>query len=233
MLLICFPEIFSQQANKISVFDLSRDIEEQLPPLDTLMLIAHERSPMVLKFAATSRAEQEKISLQKKTWTNHIQIFGNYSTGNQGAIITGTTVSDINSYATGWRAGVNLSVPIYEFVSRSSRIRLAKAEYQSATYQTAEAIQLVDMDIITLYEKLLFAHKQVRNNLEFAEKARINEELAGIQLRENQTKLADYTRISEIRALADNRLTESQSLFLEVYNKLELMLGVTLISIKR
>ena len=42
---------FSQNGNVFN-FDFTRDLDEQLPPLDSLMIIAHERSPMVLKYAA-------------------------------------------------------------------------------------------------------------------------------------------------------------------------------------
>lgn len=221
------------QPTSVSNFDFNKDLDEQLPSLDSLMVIAHERSPMVLKYAAIMRAEKEKILLAKKTWSNHLQIYGNYSMGNQGLITSGTSATEVNTLSNGYRTGVNFSIPINEFLTRGNRIRLAKAEFESATYQQMEAVQMVDLDIVTYYHKLILAHKQVKVNMEFAEKAAINERLAEIQLHDNQIKLTDYTRISEIRALADNRYFEAQSNFLDVYKHLELLLGVSLISLKR
>jgi outer membrane protein TolC len=227
------PDLFSQSTFNLSGFDLSRDLQEQLPPIDTLMKIAHEQSPGVLKYSAQSRAEKEKIALAKKTWGNHIQLFTNYSFGNQGLVINGTTASDVNTSTNGYRAGVNLSVPINEILTRKNRIKLAEAEYESATWQEVEAMRLVDIDIVTNYQKLLLAHKQVRVNMEFSEKAAVSEQLAEKQLRDNQIKLSEYTSVSEIRMLAENRLFEAQNNFYETYSKLELLLGVHLSSLKR
>jgi outer membrane protein TolC len=227
------PIIHAQSLTAISGFDLSRDLQEQLPPIDTLMKIAHEQSPMVLKFTTKSLAEKQKIALAKKTWGNHLQIFSNYSTGNQGLLLSGTTSSDVTTITNGYRAGINVSVPLNEFMTRRDRIRLAQAEYESANWQTIEAIKLVDMQIVTTYQKLLLAHKQVRANLEFSEKAAISEKLAEQQMHDNQIKLSEYTSICEIRTLSDNRLFESENNFYEMYSNLELLLGVHLISLKK
>lgn len=223
----------SQSTESISGFDLSRDIQEQLPPLDTLMKIAHERSPMVLKYSFKTAAEKEKIALAKKTWGNHLQVFTNYSTGNQGLVISGTTASDVNSISNGYRAGINVSLPINEILTRKNRIRLAEAEYESSIWQETEARQLVDMEIVTNYQKLILSHRQVRANMEFAEKAAMNEQLAEKQFRDNQIKLVDYVSVSQVKTLAENRLFESQNDFNETYNKLELLLGVPLSSLKQ
>lgn len=232
VLLSCFNYTLYAQKEGVANFDFTRDLDEQLPSLDSIMIIAHQRSPMVLKFEASMRAEKEKISLAKKNWSNYLQVYANYSTGNQG-VITSSSANEISTLTTGYRTGVNVSVPLYEFMTRGNRVRLAKAEFESAEYQQQEAIQAVDLEIITYYQKLLLAHKQVKLNMEFAEKAAINERLAEIQLRDNQMKLTDYTRVSEIRALADNRYFESQSNFLDIYKRLELLLGVSLVSLKR
>lgn len=233
VIVLCGLEhVICAQNEGVANFDFTRDLDEQLPPLDSIMIIAHQRSPMVLKFEALSRAEKEKISLAKKSWSNYFQVYGNYSTGNQG-VITSSSTNEVSTLTTGYRTGVNVTVPLNEFMTRGNRVRLAKAEFESAEYQQQEAIQSIDLEIITYYQKLLLAHKQVKLNMDFAEKAAINERLAEIQLRDNQMKLTDYTRVSEIRALADNRYIEAQSNFLDTYKRLELLLGVSLISLKR
>ena len=65
-------------------FDLTQDIALQLPTLEELSNIALEYSPKIKKNINLSQAEKEKIFLQRRTWAQHIQLFVNASSGNQG-----------------------------------------------------------------------------------------------------------------------------------------------------
>lgn len=227
----------TEQANeeemKLSSFNLMEDLMVQLIPLDDIIQIGVDYSPNIKRNAFQADAEKEKVSIQKKLWTNHIQVFSNYSVGNQGILIAGTTDSNISTISNGYRFGVNASIPLYEFYSRPNRVRLAKAELASAE-NLKEAIEIeVKQQIISSYFRMIATQKSMINNNEFLQKAIISERVGELKFKENQISLTDYTRLSEISALATERYNNSYADFLTSYKGLEVLLGVELHLLKR
>lgn len=214
-------------------FDFNKEIQDQLPPLDSLMIIARAYSPMLEKYKNFSQAEREKIEIARKTWSTHIQIQGNYAIGNQNLLLSGSSGSDINQLSNGYRFGVNLGFPIYELLTRPNRIKLARSEAQAAKDQYDEAGLLVDKEVAQIYYQLLASFKQMKITQNFADKAAISDLLAEKQLEQNQVSLADYTRISEIRAGSENRKFEAEKNFYSAYFGLQIILGVPLETLKR
>jgi outer membrane protein TolC len=214
-------------------FDFSRDLQEQLPGLDSLVMIAHAHSPTVHKFESFSQAQKEKIALAKKSWSSNIQVFTNYSIGNQTLLLTGTASSDLNQISNGFRVGVNVGLPISELLTRGNRITLAKAEAQAAAEQVDEAALLLEKEVVLVYYQLLNAYRQWRTNQSLVEKSAISELLSERKLLANEISIADYTRIAEIKASADSRKFESEKLLFESYFTLQALLGVSLNSLKR
>lgn len=214
-------------------FDFNRDLQEQLPPLDSLMILARKNSPMLRKYLSFTLAQKEKIQLAKKSWSSNLQLQGNYSMGNQSLLLSGTAASDLNQLSNGYRVGVNIGLPLYEVLTRGNRIKLAKAEAQASVDQLAEASQILDKEIIDVYQQMLASFRQWRITQTLVEKSAISEMLAEKKLNENQIALADFTRISEIKSAADNRKFESEKLFFGSYYTLQVLLGVPLNSLKR
>jgi outer membrane protein TolC len=215
------------------LFDFSRDIQDQLPPLDSLLLLAHQNSPMLEKYAAFNRAQKEKIALAQKSWSSNIQLQGNYSVGNQSLLLSGSASSDLNQLSNGYRFGINLGLPVYEFFTRPNRVRLAKAEAEASEFQLKEAVILLDKEIISTYHQMIASFRQMTTTQALVEKSTVSELLAEKKLYENQIPLADYTRISEIKAAAENRRYESEKLFYDSYYTLQALLGVPVQSLKR
>jgi outer membrane protein TolC len=231
--------LFSQKENNgmsgagIATFDFNRDIQDQLPPLDSLMNIARAFSPMLEKFKNYSLAEREKIELARKSWSSNIQIQANYAMGNQSLLLSGSAASDLNQLSNGYRAGINLGLPIYELFTRPNRIKLAQAEAKAAKDQMNEAGLLVDREVAQIYYQLLASFKQMLVTQSFTDKAIISDLLAEKQLEKNQISLADYTRISEIRAGTEGRKYEAEKNFYNAYFSLQIILGVPLETLKR
>jgi outer membrane protein TolC len=223
----------SEEELKMSSFNLMEDFMIQLIPLDDIIDIGVEYSPNIKRNAFQADAEKERVTIQKKLWSNHIQVFSNYSFGNQGILIAGSTDSNINSISNGYRFGVNASIPLYEFYTRPNRIKLAKAELASAE-NLQESIELeVKQQIINYYFRLIATQKSMINNNEFLQKAIVSEKVGELKFKENQISLTDYTRLSEISTLARERYNNAYTEFLTSYKELEVILGVELHLLKR
>ncbi len=222
--------IFIDSLAVLDVFDLSREIYLQLPPLDTLFLIAKAYSPMVNKNKAFQEAQLEKIKQEKRRYWKHVSLFGNYSWGNQGLVVPG---ADVATLFEGYRYGVNIQLPLEEIFTRKSRIRMAEHEAQAYVYIQEEMAVLLNRDLVRLYNQLIRSQRQMNLHRDFMERAKMNENIAEKQYRENQLRLMDYTRIIEIRALAESRYEDANAEFYSAFFELEVLLGQPLYLLKK
>ncbi|WP_236139826.1 TolC family protein [Mongoliitalea daihaiensis] len=217
----------------IGSFDLMEDLMTQLISLDDIIEIGLQFSPNIKRNAALTDSEKERLIIQKKLWSTHIQTFANYSFGNQGILIAGSTESNINTIANGYRFGLNVSIPFYEFYTRGNRVKLAKAELAAAE-NMKNAIELeVKQEIISAYFRVISTQKSMVNNHEFLNKALISERIGELKFKENQISITDYTRLSEISSLARERYNNAYADFLSAYKNLEALLGIELYFLKR
>ncbi|MGY6522948.1 MAG: TolC family protein [Mongoliitalea sp.] len=225
-------EIKTTAVSSMVDFDLMQDIALQLPTLEELTNIGLEYSPKIQKNIHLSQAEKEKIFLEKRFWTQHIQAFFNVSTGNQGILITGLEGSNFNQIVNGYRFGFNFNFPFYELFSRSPRIKLAEYETKAAQDVIDEMKLLVEEDISTAYFKLITAQKIMISNTNFLELATNSMLLSEKKLMDNQTTFSEHTRITEIKTLAEERYHRSYAEFLSAFRSLEILVGIKLSLLK-
>lgn len=225
-------EIKTTEVSSMVDFDLSRDIALQLPSLEELTNTALEYSPKIKKNINLSQAEKEKIFLQRRTWSQHIQAFVNASSGNQGILITGIEGNNFNQIVNGYRYGINLNLPINEILSRGPRIKLAEYETKAAEDIIGEMKLLVEDEVSRAYFQLLTAQKIMVSNTNFLELATNSMLLSEKKLMDNQTTFSEHTRITEIKTLAEERYHRSYAEFLSAFRSLEILVGIKLSLLK-
>ncbi|EIM75828.1 outer membrane efflux protein [Nitritalea halalkaliphila LW7] len=159
---------FSDRDSGIEVFNILEDLALQLPPLDELLDMGEDFNPTIKREEALARAEEQRINVQKRLWTNHIRPFVILSQGNQGILVTGSADVFTNTVASGFLYGLNVSIPLYEFTTRGNRIKLATAEKEAALHmRDAMAIE-TRQEIAKAYYQLLAAQKTMVNHHEFS-----------------------------------------------------------------
>ncbi|MCE7053734.1 TolC family protein [Algoriphagus sp. AGSA1] len=216
----------------IEGFDLFQDISEQLPTLDSLILIAVSYSPSVKTAVYQSETEEQRLALQKKFWTNHVSLFGNMATGSQGVYIAGVNESTVNTLSNGYRYGLSVNLPLYEFISRSNRVKLSQSEIKTFESKAEEIKLTVEQLVIRNYFDLIVAQKVMIDQHNYLEQANNSVQLAELKLRDNQVSFTEYTRISEIQSIASQKYYESYGEFMVAFYNLESLLGAKLYDLK-
>ena len=239
VLAILLPtQLKAQQSKSVGIeegiegFNLLQDISEKLPTLDSLILIAISYSPSVKTAVYQSETEEERLELQKKFWTNHISLFGNIATGSQGVYIAGVNESTVNTLSNGYRYGLSVNLPLYEFISRSNRVKLAQSEIRTFESKAEEIKLSVEQLVIRNYFDLIVAQKVMIDQHNYLEQAKNSVQLAERKLRDNQVSFTEYTRISEIQSIASQKYYESYGEFMVAFHNLESLLGTKLYDLK-
>ena len=230
--------LMAQQSTSVSIeegiegFNLFQDISGQLPTLDSLIQIAISYSPSVKTAVYQSETEEERLQLEKKFWTNHISLFGNYAAGSQGVYIAGVNESTVNTLSNGYRYGLSVNLPLYEFISRSNRIKLSQSEIKTFESKAEEIKLTVEQLVIRNYFALVVAQKVMIDQHNYLEQANNSTQLADRKLRDNQISFTEYTRISELQSIASQKYFESYGEFMVAFYNLESLLGTKLYELK-
>lgn len=219
------------QPSQLIYLDLSRDIQEQLPPLQVLLERSSANHPSVQFNAALAKAYASRIDVEKKSWTSHINGFFNYGYGNQSLIAAGSVNNDFVNIANGYRTGINLNVPLYEFVTRKDRLKQRNFEYEAQVFKKEELALEVHNQVVEQYHNLILSQKLMNLRKEMVEKARQSMNIAEQEYKVGNIDVASYTRMTEIYTINSSQYEMARMDFMKAYDKMELLLGESIIEL--
>lgn len=137
LVVICLCFFYDSKAQDINFVDETKSFSEQLLPLDTLIELAVSNSPTVRHYDALVDKFDYQVDIARRLWQNNIYGFANYSTGDQRIVTGGTGIPGdmtTSTIASGYRAGLQVNIPLFEFTSRKKRINFHEAERDAAIY---------------------------------------------------------------------------------------------------
>jgi outer membrane protein TolC len=218
------------------IFDVNKDIDEQLMPLDSILYYATENSPNLKMAIAETMKFKYNRDYIKWIYLNSVQLFYNYGYGNQ---ITNQIASNqqidvaSQSLGIGYRIGLNVILPLGDLIGRSARLKSLRSETDMAKYKQDEARRIYKRLIIDDYFALVSNQKLIRVKSQDLETCRITAELAFIEMRRGKTQPAELSRLRNIMAVAEISYEQAKRDFLSAYYRLETTLTVPLIYFKK
>ena len=208
--------------------NLQLSIEEQLPPLDSLIAIAISYHPTVKLNEALIESANSRINLAKKSWSSLIRGYVDYGYGNQAIIATGSGGGDLSNIANGYRAGANLSIPLSEIYTRKDRINLQKTELEATFYKTREMELGIATQVVEEYNMLITGQRLMNIRYEMQQKAKSNLAQMELEYISGNIDGGIYTRNAEIYTIAQSEYETARRNFMTAAQKLELLLGLPL-----
>lgn len=219
------------ETKELIYLDLSRDIQEQLPPLQVLLERAAANHPSVQFNSELAKAYASRLDVERKSWTSHINGFFNYGYGNQSLIAAGSVNNDFVNIANGYRTGININVPLYEFVTRKDRLKQRRFEYEAQLYKKDELAMEVHNQVVEQYHNLILSQKLMNLRIEMVEKARQSMNISEQEFKVGNIDVTTYTRMTEIYTINSAQYEMARMDFMKAYDKLELLLGESIIDI--
>lgn len=217
-----------QEDDPSGELDLNIPIEDQLPPLDSLIDMAIGQHPTIRLNQALVGSAESRLKLAKKSWTSLLRGYVDYGYGNQAIVTTGTQGADLSNIANGYRAGANLSIPLSEIINRGDRIKLQRNELEATFQKTQEMELVIAGQVIEEYNDLLLAQRLMNIRSEMQEKARTNLLQMEMEFNLGNLDATGYMRNAEIYTIAQSEYENAKSSFFVAVQKLELLIGVPL-----
>jgi outer membrane protein TolC len=222
-----WPADLSGQASEDVSF--SGELIDQLLPIEQIIDLAMENSPTLDYYDASIRRAGHQVDLIRNTWQNNIFGFANYSTGDQ-RIVTGSTAipGDLttSSIATGYRAGIQINIPLYEFTGRKSRIRLHEEERNAMLYKKEELELELRLHLIQEYYKVLGYFEVVKIRSEGQEAMRLYYQVAEQEFKDGIIDIAELSQIKNSLSQSEVYFMDAKYLFTGTLSAFAALVGV-------
>lgn len=219
-----------------SLFDINKDLEEQLISIDSILLVATENSANVKMAIAETNKFKYNREYIKWVYLNSIQLFYNWGYGNSLSNIDAsnqTSVVAAQNVSAGYRVGINLVFPMGDLIGRSARLKSLFHETELARHKQDETRRMYKRVIIEDYFNLIANQKLLIVKSQDLESSRITAELALVEMRRGKIPPAELSRLRSILAIAEIGYEQAKRDFLSSYYKLETTLTVPLIKFRK
>jgi outer membrane protein TolC len=209
------------------------DLETQFVSVDTIVNVALKNSPFMKADSTAIDMNKNNVKLVRYDWLENISGFGNYAQGNQKFGVTGGPTDHQSNFLNGYRAGVNVNIPLSQFTTRKFRVRMAQAQVSSLRYQKQQTELEVKRQVVAEYNNVIAAQKVLRIKSESLENFRVLHQLAEKQFREGTIPLEDYAYSTDLVVKAETDYELAKSNFKTLYQQFEYLVGVKLTTLMR
>lgn len=226
---------FAQQNTNDSIIDPKLDIEEYLPPLDSLFEIGLRNYPLVKLEIAQAESYRWNVHYVKRLWTQGLGVFYNYSWGNL-PFFSGPLNGNFGQQVTlleGYRMGVDLRLNLFDYLGYKGRVGQAREAWNVAKIKKDVEAFNYKKDVADYYTNLIGAQRlfKARNEDLFVQK--IACDVAEKEYREGVIKISEYARQRNVLSIAIAAQEDAKRLYTNWYERLQVILGVKLKNIKR
>lgn len=212
------------------------DLADELPPLEELISLALENSPLLMYNDNVIEQSNKEIKLEKRSWHDVLSITGNYNQGDQILLIgssQGGSSQGGNNLLNGYRVGVNVILPLSTFTTRKTRIQIAELQVDAARNQKAELEKGLTNQVILEYYELVATYKVLQIKSRAKESAVLQSRMAETNFSEGTITLEDYSNVDMNGANAEVDFELAKSEYLTKYRQFEQLIGVSLKDLKR
>jgi outer membrane protein TolC len=216
--------------------DLTKDLKDQLVPLDSIISLAIANNPGVKAQDALIIAGNEQVKLGRREWQNGVFVSFNQNIGNQTLFYDSSNEpigTQSQSTTTGYRLGFNVNVPLFWFFARTNRINIYKQEL-NVRRETKEKLK-IDLARIVIgeYNSMLSTHSILLIASNSRSSARMVMDMANQQFKQGDISISDYTSVMGLASKAESDYEIAKSNFYTWYEQLEQLIGVRLDKLTR
>lgn len=216
--------------------DLSKELLNQLVPLDSILKLAVINNPGMKAQEALIKAGKEQIKLGRREWQNGVFVSYNQNIGNQ-TLFYNTNQEPVGtqsqSLSTGYRLGLNINIPLYWFFARNNRISIYQQELEVRKETNEKLKQDLQRIVIGEYNNMLSTHRILLIASNSRSAARMLMDMANQQFQQADISIGDYTSIMGLASKAESDYEIARRDFYTWYEQLEILVGTRLDKLKR
>lgn len=180
------------------------DISKKLPPLDTLVVMAKERSPFLKVTLNEQQYRNGVVSFEQRAWLEYINLEAGYNYGIfdnlSNSQIAGDPQSQLlfSTEQSRYQVGVSVRLPISAIINRRAKILSAKGEAEKARYETEVAEMELEQRVTILYNDVLKIHRMFFLANAIVDSFRVQSIRAEKDFANGVISVTEYTRLQQM-----------------------------------
>lgn len=203
----------------------------QLPPLDSLIKIALENSPILRSQDVWIEIQQQEWKLEKKQWMNLVSVGAATNVGTNSVLdyqqtTTSAEYITLNRQSAVYNAGLAVRISLGDVLTRGDKNNIARLEWERAQADRLILEDKIREEVISQYDHLQAALRLLTLEAQSLESQRLAFEVADTYFREGTMKLETYSvelskKISAEKTLEYSRIEAQKS-----YRQLRELVGI-------
>lgn len=180
------------------------DISKKLPSLDTLVVMAKERSPFLKVTLNEQQYRNGVVSFEQRAWLEYINLEAGYNYGIfdnlSNSQIAGDPQSQLlfSTEQSRYQVGVSLRLPLSAIINRRAKILSAKGEAEKARYETEVAEMELEQRVTILYNDVLKVHRMFFLANAIVDSFRVQSIRAEKDFANGVISVTEYTRLQQM-----------------------------------
>jgi peptidoglycan/LPS O-acetylase OafA/YrhL len=205
--------------------------EYQLPPLDTLIRLALEKSPVLRSQDVWIEIQQQEWRLQKKAWMNLVSVGAATNVGTNSVLdyqqtTTSSEYVSVNRQSAVYNAGVAVRISLGDVLTRGDKNNIARLEWERAQTDRLILEDKIREAVITQYDHLQAALRLLVLEAQSLETQRLAFEVSDRYFREGIMKVEDYSSELSKKISAEKSLEISRIEAQKAYRMLREFVGI-------
>ncbi len=234
--LICTRGLLAQGATDFLEKSLeNQDIAHLLPPLDTLIQRAHERSNKVRFYDAEIDYWENQKKLTRARWQDYFYLEANYNYGIFDNLNSQQLAGDPNNSqvllsteATRYTVGASIKLPISAIFTRNKLVKSSQADIEKAEYMKEYEKDLITQEVIVRYNELITAQRVYYISNTIVETYKIQSIRADKDYESGLITLSELTRLTQMLNEAIKSRESQRAVLIQAHQNLEWITGIEL-----
>jgi outer membrane protein TolC len=203
----------------------------KLPPLDTLIKIAKEKSPVLRSQDVWIEIQKQEWKLQKKAWTNLLLVGASTNVGTNNVLDFQQTTSSaeyisVNRQSAVYNVGLTLRVSLGDVVTRGDKNNIARLEWERAQTDRLILEDKIREEVIAQYDHLQAALRLLVLEAQSLETQRLAFEVADKYFKAGTLEAEQYSTVVAKMNSAQKELELGKIEAQKAYRQLREFVGI-------
>jgi peptidoglycan/LPS O-acetylase OafA/YrhL len=203
----------------------------QVPPLDTLIKLAIEKSPVLRSQDVWIQTKSKEVSLEKKSWANLVSVGGTALLGTNNVLDFQQTTTNqeyisLDRRSAVYNAGVTLRVSLGDVLNRADKVDIKRLEWERSQADRVTLEHQIREEVMVRYDRFqadLYLLDLESQNVEAMQLAL---EVAQKYFEEGNLPASEYTTVLAKSIAAKKQLEESKLAAKHSYRMLREIAGM-------
>ncbi len=207
-------------------------LSESLPPLDSLIDIALENSPVLRQQAFTIEKERQEFKAIKKSWMNRISSDIGYAYSNSFSSLLLNSPDEnasSNTFTQGdnYRAGIVFRLNLFDVLGNRHKRKAARQELEIARNHRQSLETDIILRVKILFEELLLAEALFKLSSQKKQALFAQKEMAERSFRHGQINIGDLARVTELATNSEESYLKARLEVAKAYKTLLSFVGLS------